>query len=118
MVRTLTNSTPFSSKLDTKKDIYLTIKGVRVIIELNHHSLKQGLHRNIFESSITHIVKKGFHHILRLQNDERFLMIDRELGITIVGTTYPEGAELVVAVISILNGVEPLNPYHTLTIAV
>ncbi|BCT30308.1 MULTISPECIES: hypothetical protein [Bacillus subtilis group] len=106
------------SKLDKTIDISLTIQGIPTIIEYSYHSIERSNHRGIFRAAVTNMIQLGFDKILDLKSDERFILIDNELGISVVGNVKGFGGDILISIISVLDSTEPTNPYHTYTIAI
>jgi hypothetical protein len=110
--------TKFESKLDKKKDIYITIDGIPTIIEYSYHSIKRSKHRLIFEAAVTMMIQNAFDNILDLHNDERFIVIDSDLCISVIGALKAVGGDIIVSIVSVIDSDEPTNPHGTYTIAI
>ena len=111
-------STKFTSKLDSKKDIAITIDGVYTIIEFSYHSIKRGMERAIYESALVFMVQRGFDEILDLKNGERFIVIDKELRISFVGALNAVGTDIIISIVSAIDSAEPSNHRGTHEIAI
>lgn len=110
--------TKFNSKLDMTRDVCVTIDDVEVIIEFNHHSTKRGQERSVFDAAAVLMIQRAFDNILDLGNGERFIIIDTELHISIVGAIKGVGQDILVSVISAVNDIHPHNPRGTLEVVI
>ncbi|MEX3713525.1 hypothetical protein ABFV99_14070 [Cytobacillus horneckiae] len=111
-------NTNFESKLFSKKIVSLSIQGIYTSIEYSHHSIKRSKHRGVFDSAIVHMIQEGFDEILDLQNHQRFILINKELGLSIIGSLHCDGLDVVIDIISVIDSTKPTNPYNTFTIAI
>lgn len=110
--------TQFDSKLTHYKDICLTIDGIPTIIEYSYHSIKQSKHRAVFEAAATMMVQNAFDELLDLRNDERFIIISLELGISVIGNMRAVGGDIVIGIVTVIDSTEPYNPHNTHTITI
>lgn len=110
--------TKFESKLDQKEDIYIEIDGIPTIIEYSSHGIERSKHRSIFQAVVTMMIQNAFDELLDLKNGQKFMIIDSELGITVIGVMEPCGLDVVIPIISVIDSAEPTNPHGTYTIAV
>ena len=110
--------TKFNSKLDKGRDFCLTINDVEVIIEFNHHSIKRGKERSVFGAAAVLMIQRAFDDILDLANDERFIIIDTEMHISIIGAIKGVGQDILVSVISVVDDVFPHNPRGAMEVVI
>lgn len=110
--------TKFESKIDNSKDICITIDGIPTVIEYSYHSIKRSKHRVVFESAVVMMIQNAFDEILDLHNDERFIVIDKELCISVIGSLRGVGGEIIISIVSVIDSDQPTNPYGTYTIAI
>lgn len=110
--------TKFESKLEMKNDIFLTIDGIPTTIEYTYHSIKRSRHRAVFVSVVTHMIQSAFDDILDLRDGERFIVIDNELCVSVIGALKAVGGDILISIVSVIDSAEPTNPYGTHTIAI
>lgn len=110
--------TKFKSKLDIKKDVCIEIDGIPTVIEYSYHSIKRSKHRSIFEAAVTMMIQNAFDALLDLRNNERFIVIDRELCISVIGALKAVGGDIIISIVSVIDSDEPTNPHGTYTIAI
>jgi hypothetical protein len=108
----------FASPLICEDEVELNIEGYDVLCEFSTHAFNQRKNREIFKSACAWTVEKAFSHFFGLENHERFIIIDRELDISVVASFYQSGGEMVVSIITVIDSNEPNNPYDTYTIEV
>lgn len=108
--------TDFESTLFSKKSIGFSVQGIFTSIEYSYHSINRSNHRGIFESAIVHMIQEGFDEILDLHNHQRFILISRELGLSVIAALHFDVIDIVIDIVSVIDSTEPTNPYHTHTI--
>lgn len=110
--------TQFVSKLDFKKDICMNIEGVSTIIEFSFHGTNRSKQRAVYESASVLMVQRAFDEILDLKNGQRFLIIDKELCISVVGALNAVGTDVIISIVSVIDSAEPYNPHNTYEIVI
>lgn len=106
------------SKLDQSEDIFLTIQGIHIIIEYSFHGMEQSKHRSIYQAATVDMIQRGFNDIVDLQSGERFILVDNNLGISIIGAVRGIGGDILISVITTVDSTTPTNPHNTHTIAI
>ncbi|MEW4309206.1 hypothetical protein [Rossellomorea marisflavi] len=64
------------------------------------------------------MVKKGFDEILDQKQLERFILVNNEFGVSVIGSARGVGTDIVIDIIPVVDSDKVTNPYGTLMIAV
>lgn len=99
------------------KEYELNIEGYTININVNQHAINRQEDRGILEASILSGIRDSFDFFFGL-DDQRFIIIDHALDVSIIGYIKQEYGEFYVEVISVVDSIAPTNPYHTVTIEV
>ena len=114
----LIRSTNLISKLDGVRDTDIIVDGISAIIEFSYHGQKRGKERDMIENAMVYIIQRAFHSIIDLKHGERFLLIDYELDMSIVGVVEVDGRDIIIGIVSAVDSATPHNPQDTLEIVV
>lgn len=97
------------------KEFELQIEAYDVYLGFTRHAVERQESRGIYEASVLSMIRGGFDYFFGLE-DERFIIIDHDLGISAIGFLHQEYGELHINIISVIDSVEPTNDFDTVVI--